>query len=198
MGKGGGGGGCWKFGCVAMLLMFVGGIGAAVMLSVRGRKQVEPKVERFFKNVEAGEFRAEYDAASSELKARESFGEFSNTLLTAYATLGPLSSRTSQGFSISRGDARSTVTATYDCTFDKGEAKVVFAYVAEEGEYRLLSVSFRSPQLLPRSTCPECGAPVKPSDKFCASCGEKLPPPPKNEPVAPALPTDPGGTVQEF
>jgi hypothetical protein len=194
----GGSSGCWKYGCVAMLLMFAGGIGAAMLLGMRGRREIEPKVERFFKNVEAGDFRTEYDAASSVLKAREQFSTFSHMLVMTSAALGPLTGRTFEGISVSRDGSTSTLTATYDCTFEKSRAKVVFVFIAEEGEYRLARVSYRSPGLRARSACPHCGAITKQADKFCASCGRELPSAPSGIPDAPARPATPGGTEQEF
>jgi hypothetical protein len=178
-----------------MLLMFVGGIGMAVVLGARGKRQVEPLVERYFKNVEAGDIKAEYDAAASGLKASGTLLEFAATVQAAHAALGPLADRSMQGINVSSNTSGTTITATFACSFAKGNATVMFVFVEEGDEYRLLRVNYSSPLLNSALSCPKCGATTKPGDSFCPSCGEKLPAPAK---PPPARPTDPGGTVQEF
>ena len=130
---------------------------------------------------------------------RASIGDKINVRVpTAYADENKLLGDQTYGTGGNKGTGGTTITATFDCTFANGNVTATFVFVEEGDEFRIRRVNYHSPLLKTALTCPKCGKGVKLGDTFCPGCGEKLAAPAEPEPVAPARPTDPGGSVQEF
>ncbi len=155
-------------GGVVFLAILVGGV--IVGLLYVGNKAVDPAINAYLQQIEAGKFAEAYDGfhpAFKDALTEEQFVRFAQGIS---GRLGPYKSKSLRGINVNSANGVTTTVATYSMTFGNGTATRTFTLIGD----RIARVDFTSPLLQSALKCPHCEANLGEFANFCPNCGKPL------------------------
>ncbi len=167
-------GGCLVVGC----LVAAGFVGLLVLIGVfffmKGKRELEPVVEKYFAAVDKGEYDAAWVVVGERWKSTQSRDGFVAFEKAARDRLGTLKEKSMTGVHMNSNPSGTTARVVYSAEFEKGAATITFTMSKTGDEWLIDGVHYNSPLLRSPSVCPKCNKGHTPGAKFCSDCGTGL------------------------
>lgn len=160
----------------ALLLLVVGaGCGLGDMTAAQG--EVSLLVDALFQTVESEAWADSYASLCApdfqKATSKEAYAKLGSVFRER---LGPLGSKSLQGFHVRSNNGVVTAQAAYQGTFKQGTGVISVTYVKQNGVWLLLGLHVNSPLLVEdgkKAACASCGKPRPLDATFCPNCGVK-------------------------
>ena len=163
------------FGCLGMVLFVALLAGGCVFMFKQASHVGEPEAEHYLALWNQGQDQEIYGQLASEWKAKDSFEAFEHFIIPMRNLLGPIQSKSKQGFFVNELNGKKTARLTYATTFAKGDGFVTLGLEQEDGQWRLLGMNFKSQRLADAQLCPSCHHQNEGLGSICGNCGKPLP-----------------------
>jgi hypothetical protein len=162
--------GCLVAGIGFLLLAGIGGL-----MAYRGKRQVDPVVERFVALLGAGDFRSAYDMTGEGWRGRQDFDQFADFQKKALLVVGDFREKSFGHLNINASSGTgTTAVAVYNARYSNGDVTLTFNLTKKDGAWLIEGQHYASPLFASAVKCPRCGTEVRLEAKFCPQCGGPL------------------------
>ena len=165
---------CLGWGCLALVVLAVAGIGGCVWLAYKGGSDAHQTVESYLQAVAEGRFEEAYGLLGPQFTVDHRLDDLIAFERSARHELGSCPAWRLAGTSLNRESGRSTAVLTYRLDCEGGPVEAVFNLERGAEGWLIQGVGYREPGAATLPTCPACGSVVPAGARYCPSCGAAL------------------------
>ena len=162
---------CLGWGCLAVLVIAVLGIGGCVAFFYKGGSDAHAVVDAYLDAVEAGDFDTAFLSMGPGFTEQRGLSEFVAFEQAARAELGSCGEWRLSGTSFNRDSGRSMAQLTYGRMCDNGPVTAAVSLEKVDGEWLIQDIRYNEPVQPVFEVCAECAAVIPPGANFCPLCG---------------------------
>jgi len=183
---------CLGWGCLAVVVVSVLGIGGCVAFVYRGGSAAGSVADVYLAAVDEGRFEDAFQALGPDYTDDRGLAEFVAFEQESRSRMGTCGDWQRSGTSIDRIPGRSAADLTYRASCEHGPLEVAFGLEQLDKVWVIQDIRYREPGESVVPTCADCGADLIPGAKFCAACGTAV----GGAEDRPEKPTDDGGPTE--
>ena len=165
---------CFGWGCLAVVVLSVVGIGGCVAYVYKGGSAAHSVANAYLESVDAGRYEEAFQTLGPGYTEDRDLTEFVAFEQTARAQMGVCSDWRMSGTSINRESGRSVALLTYLGSCDAGPIEIAFNLEQVDRQWVIQDIHYNEPGVSVIPICPDCGSVVPPGAKFCPNCGAEV------------------------
>ena len=165
---------CLGWGCLAVVVLSVVGIGGCVAYVYKGGSAAHTVAKAYLESVDAGRYEEAFQTLGPSYTEDRGLAEFVAFEQAARAQMGACSDWRMSGTSMNRESGRSVAMLTYRGTCESGFIEVAFNLEQVDRQWVIQDIRYNESGMPVIPACPDCGSVVPPGAKFCPGCGSEI------------------------
>ncbi len=165
---------CMGWGCLALVVLSILGIGGCVAYLYRGGSAAQAVADAYLEAVDAGRYEEAFEYLGSRYTEGQGIGEFVAFEQASRAQMGACGDWRNSGTGFNRDLSQSAVQLTYQGSCEKGPIEVAFKLEQVEGSWVIQDIGYHEPGVAVIPVCVACGDVVPPGARFCPNCGQEV------------------------
>ena len=162
---------CLGWGCLALVVISILGIGGCVAYLYRGGSAAHSVANAYLESVDAGRYEEAFQSLGPRFTEDRGIGDFVAFEQAARAQMGSCGDWRMSGTSFNRESGRSVALLTYQGSCDRGPIEVSFNLEQADGQWLIQDIRYNEPGVAAIPICAGCGSVIPPGARFCPNCG---------------------------
>jgi len=165
---------CLGWGCLAVVVLSVVGIGGCVAYVYKGGSAAHSVAKAYLEAVDAGRYEEAFQTLGPSYTEDRGLAEFIAFEQAARAQMGACSAWRMSGTSFNRESGHSVALLTYQGSCDAGPIEIAFNLEQADRQWVIQDIRYNEPRVSVIPICPDCGSVAPQGAKFCPGCGSEV------------------------